>query len=157
MARPKMPSRFICSMSFSGYSLACSSSRATGRTSRSTKSATVSTMACSSSVRSAMLLSFLGSASEDALGAEGGDAGVGAAKLPEDGLGVLAESRHRVHQRVNVSEVGRGQQGAAVPARRADGTPPVSCGQHGMVEKLGHRVEPGVRHCCPVKHGLCLA
>ena len=32
-----MPSSFICSMSFSGYSLACSISCTTGRTSRSTQ------------------------------------------------------------------------------------------------------------------------
>src|SRR5579859_3307125 len=51
MARPKMPMAFIWPISFSGYSLACSSSRTTGRTSRSTNSATVSTTARSSADR----------------------------------------------------------------------------------------------------------
>src|SRR5215813_9913382 len=46
-----MPSAFICPISFSGYSLACSMSRATGRTSRSTNSATVSTTDRSSADR----------------------------------------------------------------------------------------------------------
>src|SRR5512135_3744069 len=48
MARPKMPSSFIWSMSLPGYSLACSRPRATGRTSRSTNSRTTWTMSCSS-------------------------------------------------------------------------------------------------------------
>src|ERR1700722_682558 len=48
MARPKMPMAFIWPISFAGYSLACSSSRTTGRTSRSTNSVTVSTTARSS-------------------------------------------------------------------------------------------------------------
>src|SRR5580658_10433465 len=51
MARPKIPMPFIWPISFSGYSLACSSSRTTGRTSRSTNSATVSTTARSSAER----------------------------------------------------------------------------------------------------------
>src|SRR5215475_5198085 len=46
-----MPRAFICSISVPGYSLACSRSRTTGRTSRSTKSATVLTTACSSAER----------------------------------------------------------------------------------------------------------
>src|SRR5215469_13413545 len=46
-----MPSAFICSISVPGYSLACSRSRTTGRTSRSTNSATVLTTARSSAER----------------------------------------------------------------------------------------------------------
>src|SRR3954469_4042869 len=48
MARPKTPSSFIRSMSRSGYSFACSSSRAAGRTSSSTKRRTVSRTSSSS-------------------------------------------------------------------------------------------------------------
>src|SRR6185437_5840754 len=50
-----MPSCFICSMSLSGYVLACSRSRTTGLTSRLTKSLTSATMARSSSFSSSTL------------------------------------------------------------------------------------------------------
>src|SRR5512132_3715196 len=52
--RPNTPSSFIRSTSFSGYSSACASSRATGLTSRSTKVRTVSTIAVSSGLKPSM-------------------------------------------------------------------------------------------------------
>src|SRR6266550_722845 len=57
MHAPKIPSSFIFSMSASGYSLACSRSRTTGRTSLSTNVATVSTTACSMSLKSCIVTS----------------------------------------------------------------------------------------------------
>src|SRR5262245_15083950 len=118
-------------MSFPGYSFACSRSRATGRTSRSTNSPTVSTMACSS-VFSMLTGGPLSAGwSNDARGAQRGDVVVAAAEAAQDVVSVFAERRHRVHRRHQVGEVGRRQQGLDIAAGGGDLPPAVPPGQDG--------------------------
>src|SRR6266540_5553870 len=124
MLSPKIPSAFICSMSFSGYWLACSSSRTTGRTSRSTKSLTVWTMAASSSTSVVTWfppwrpgVGMPRDASHDTFRAQAVDVVHRVSELAQDGRRVLTERRYRAHVGLHAALDDRGQQRADGAAR----------------------------------------
>src|ERR1700685_4782345 len=113
-------------------------SRTTGRTSRSTQSATVSTTACSSVLN--MMGRFLpgdsldgARSSDERSAAQRGDRVVGPAELAQDRIGVLAGRRDRSHYGLDSGKVNRWTQGGHLPAGHRDGAPAVAPVQHGMV------------------------